>query len=471
MEQLQNAELRAFKPGASSPFAVLDDSLLSVSGTETAQDAIDSFSVGLESVANPLGGQRITSGDRLEFETQLVGDPSLSTRSVLVARDVTDELTAGGGVRRVNLEATDFVFSVMSFRVADAGFQSADVGDVVDTLIQTDCPEIGRSQIETVGETVTIDINGRTVLDVISQDLAPAGDAITAQDGTDLVFRPIADVSPQFDLTPADLHTPINIQRVDDELINQVRIDGGTDSAVDDQQTAQTSTVRVTDSTRRVFQVQSRKSEIDSVEIFTVKDPTASNGLVVRLQAARNGSAVAPNDRESDVARRQLAPDFIADNGFAEFILPDHSLAPAENPFLIVEGAGPTGHEIGTDGNGNETFKAFFPFPLLARASAGDSVSEFRRRDLRERDDQLSSEQAVQDSADAALRHRTEPTRRITANAATPRAHDLQPADAVRVSDFPVDDVTGTFIVTERGTTFDGTRLDTELTLEDATTL
>jgi hypothetical protein len=39
------------------------------------------------------------------------------------------------------------------------------------------------------------------------------------------------------------------------------------------------------------------------------------------------------------------------------------------------------------------------------------------------------------------------------------------------VSDFPVADVDGTFIVTERATEFRGNRLDTELTLEDAATL
>jgi hypothetical protein len=388
-----------------------------------------------------------------------------------MARDVTDELTAGGGVRNIDIEATDFVFSVLSFRASDAAFEDVDVGTVVDTLVADDAPELGRSQIETVGQTVTIDINGRKTLDVISQDLAPTGDALLAQDGTDIIFRPIADVTPKFNLTLDDLHTPVSVQRIDDALINQVRIDGGSDAAVDDEQPTQTSTVRVTDSSRRVFQVRSRKSEIDSVEVFTVKDPSASGGLVVRLQAARNGSAVAPNDRESDVARRELAPAFIADNGFTEFILPDHSLAPAENPFLIIEGAGSTGHEIGTDGNGNETFRAFFPFPLLARASAGDSVAEFRRRDLRERDEQLSSEQAVQDAAGAALRHRTEPTRRLEATAATPRAHNLQPGDAVRVSGIPIADIDGAFIVTERATEFNGVRLDTALTLQDTTTL
>jgi hypothetical protein len=390
---------------------------------------------------------------------------------VTIARDVSDELTAGGGVRRSTIEATDFVFSVLGFRISDASFERDDIGNVVDTLVAADCPEIGRSQIETVGEDVTVSVNGRKTLDVISQDLQPAGDAIVAQDGTDLVFKPIGNVTSEFTLTPDDLHTPIQVQRVDDELRNRVRIDGGVDSALDDEQPDQSGTVRVTDSNRRIFQIASRKSEVDSVEIFTVKDSSANEGLVVRLQAARNGSAVDPSDPESDVARRELAPPFLDDNGFTKFLLPDHSLAPAENPFVILEGAGSVGHDIGTDGNGNETFRAFFPFPLLARANDADSLDEFRRRDLRRRDDQLGSEQAVQDAADAALSNRAAPKRRLSATAATPRAHQLRPGEAVEVSGVPVDDISGAFIVTERATNFTGTRLDTELTLEDASTL
>jgi|APHM01.1.fsa_nt_gi hypothetical protein len=472
MEQLVNAELKAFKPREQTPFLTVSDALQSVEATETAQDAIDSVSIGLEAARNPLS-DRITSRDRLEFSVQLAGEATLSTRLVAIARDVSDELTAGGGVRRSTIEATDFVFTVLSFRVSDAGFTDTDVGNVVNTLVGSVAPEVGRSQIETVGRDISISINGRKTLDVLSQDLAPAGDAVVAQDGTDLIFRPLQPVSPQFDLSTADLHTPITVQRVDDELINRVRIDGGVDSALDDEQPTQNGTVRVDDSTRQLFQVASRKSELSAIELFTVKDDTADSGLVVRLQAARNGSAVNPTDRESDVARRELAPPFLAENGFTEFQLPDHDLAPAENPFVIVEGVGPTGHEIGVDTTSNDavTFRAFFPFRLLARSEAGGSQAAFRRRDLRRRDEQLGSAQEVEDAARAALRRRAEPTRRISAQAATPRAHRLRPADAVTVPNLPVADASGQFLVTERATTFEGTQLRTELTFADVDTI
>jgi len=471
VRQLLDAELRAFAPGASDPFAVVSDALVGVEITETAQDAIDSGSITIEATDAPLGDERITSGDRLEFFVQLAGESTLQRRWTAIARDVTDELTAGGGIRELAIEATDFVFTTLSFRVADGGFESADVGAVVDSLVGAEAPEVGRSQIETVGRDVTISISGRKTLDVLSQDLAPAGDAVIAQDGTDLVFRALDSVDVKHGLRLEDLYAPVSVERVDDELVNRVRIDGGTDVALDDEQPVQSATTRVDDGTREVFQVASRKSEIAAVELYTVPDAAAENGLVVRLQAARDGSAVNPDDRESDVARRELAPVFLADSGFTSFQLPDHDLAPAENPFVIVEGAGETGHDIGTDGSGNVTFRALFPFPLLARAESGGSSKQFRRRDLRRRDEQLSTEQAVQDAAQAVLRHRTQPQRRITAAAATPRAHRLRPAEVVRISDLPFDDVSGTYVVTERATRFEGTQLETELTLVDTVTL
>jgi hypothetical protein len=472
MEQLRDAELRAFKPGATSPFQTLTDSLQSVNANESAQEVIDAVEIEIESPDRGLSGERITSGDRLEFRIRLAGEQSLSTRSVLMARDVRDELTAGDGVRRTTIEASDFVGSVLSFRTSDGAFEAVDAGTVVDSLVSADAPEVGRSQIETVGRDVTLTVNGRKTLDVITQDLAPVANALVSQDGTDLVFQTLGSVTPKFVLSLDDLHTPVSIQRIDDDLVNRVRIDGGNDKAIDASQTTQSTTVRVTDSSRQVFQVPSRKSEFDSVEIFTDKDATAEAGIVVRLQAARNGSPVDPTDTESDIARRELAPQFLSDFGFTEFSLPDHDLAPDDNPFIIVEGAGSTGHGIGTDSKGNVTFRVLFPYPLLARASAGASIQEFRRRDFRRRDDRLNSEQAVQDAAQGTLQKRSRPKERINAAAATPRAHRLSPGEAVVTTfDTPVANVSNAYIVTERTTSFDGVRLDTELTFEEPSTI
>jgi hypothetical protein len=77
----------------------------------------------------------------------------------------------------------------------------------------------------------------------------------------------------------------------------------------------------------------------------------------------------------------------------------------------------------------------------------------------------------VQDASNRELRHRGEPHRRVSGLAATPRAHQLRPGDGVRLEDFPVSDVSGLFVVTERSTDFSSVRLDTELTFEDVDTI
>jgi len=465
-----DAELRAFKPRATSPFVTLR-TIEAFSVTQGANDPIDRGSATIENTDGKLSGaNRITSGDRVEIDVQLRGEASLSRRFTAVARDVTDSLE-GGGRRTVEIELTGFALTVCSFRNVDGAFEGVDVGTVVDSLVAADAPELDRSRIQTVGRTIDINIQGRRLFDVLTQDLQPAGDAILAGDKQSLVFRSLGDISVKHGLTDADVHAPISVERVDDELRNRVRIDGGVDTAVDDEQLTQSATTRVTDSSRFTQAIETRKSEVDKVQVFTIRDSTSDDNLTVRIQAGRNGSPVDINDRQSDIASRTLAPSFISQTGFTEFRMPNHTLAADAQPFIIIEASGTTGHEVGTDGSGALTFKALFPFPLLARSERGSSIQEFRRRDLRVRDDQLETEQAVQDAAGARLRHRAEPKRRFTATANSIRTHNLRPTDVVSVDSFPVADVSGEFVVTERQTEFAGSQLQTEITLEDTTTL
>lgn len=465
-----DAELRAFKPRAASPFATLR-TIEAFSVTQSASDPIDRGSATIENTDDKLSGtNRITSGDRVEIDVQLRGEKSLSRRFTAIARDITDSLD-GGGRRTVEIELTGFALTVCSFRNVDGAFENTDVGSVVDSLVAADAPELDRSRIQTVGRTIDINIQGRRLFDIITQELQPAGDAVVAGSGRSLIFRRLSDVGIKHTLTDRDINAPISVKRVDDDLRNRVRVDGGTDTAVDDSQLTQSSTTRVTDTDRIIQSVQTRKSEIEKVNLFTQRDPGSDDNLTLRLQAGRNGSPVAVGDRQSDIAQRTLAPDFLATNGFTEFQLPTHTLATDAQPFLIVESQGTTGQPVGINANGELTFEAFFPFPLLARSEQAQSIQEYRRRDLRVRDDQLETRQAVQDATAARLRHRAEPTRRVSGTANSIRAHNLTPADVVTVTEIPVTDISGTFVVTERQTEFSGSQLQTTLTFEDTTTV
>jgi hypothetical protein len=469
--KIRSVELRAYRPGESTAHTTFtDEALIEVSVTETAQDALGSGSIELDTTDRGLNTPRITSGDRLELDVQLAAESSRSRYWTAIARDVTSSLQ-GGDTSRIEVNATDFPFTVLAFRNGDAGFDGVDAGNVLDSLVADNAPKIGRSQIQTVGVDVTIEVAGQNLLNVLSQQLAPLGDAVVAADGTDLVFKSLNEVNVKHRLTPADLLAPIGIQRVDDELINRVRVDGGNDHKIDDEQLTQSSKKRVTDSTRLTTQIETRKSEVARVQVFTDPDPNSQDNVIVRLQAARNGSPVDVSDRESDIARRVLAPAFLSENDFTEFQMPAHRLPPDQKPFLIIEASGPDGQPIGTDGSGTPTFKSEFPYPLVSFAENSDSQRRFRRRDLREKDQTLQTEEAVKDRATATLKHQAEPKRRVAASAKSARAHRLQPADAVRLEEFPVPGVSGTFLTVSRSSELSENLLRTDLTLTDATTI
>lgn len=458
------------KPSDDAPtFTVSAEQITGLDIKEAAQDAMDGGTVEFNTTDAPLPG-RITSGDRLDIRTQLKGEQSLSTRLVALARDVTDTL-GGGDVRTASVEFTDFVFTVLSWRVADLSAEGEDVGSIVDTLVQGDAPEVGRSQIETLGIDTDAFVNGRYILDVISEDLAPIGDAVVAQDGTDLVFRPLGNVTATTTLTSADFYADVEVSRVDDELANRSRVDGGVDHAIDTAQETQSATQRVTESSRIVTQIPARKSEVARVQLYTDVDSTSDDALVVRLQAARGGSPVDVDDRESDLARRKLAPSFLSAGDFTTFLLPDHDLAPADNPYLIIEADGPDGQVVGTDGNGTPTYRAEYPYPLIASSVDGPSQREYRRRDVRTRDDQLDTLRAVQDKSESVVRHRAEPATTISAAARTLDAHNVAPGDGVELSGFDAVNANGTYLCLDRSTEYEGTLLSTELTLQDITTV
>ena len=467
-----DAAIDVTKPGEDTPaFTIPAEHIGPIDIEEAAQEAMDAGGVEVDNASETyVGDQRVTSGDRLDIKTQLEGESSLSTRLVAVARDVTDVLVANGRLT-LDIEFTDFVFTTLSWRAVDASFEDEDVGTIIDTLVANDAPEVGRSQIETLGVTTDAFVSGRYLLDVITEDLAAVGDAIVANDGTDLVVQSLSSVEPVTTLTPADFYTPIEVSRVDDELANRSRIDGGVDHAVDVAQETQSTTERVTETSRLVTQVPARKSEIARVQLFTELDSASDDGLVVRLQAARDGSPVDVDDSESDIARRKLSSAFLADGDFSTFLLPDHSLAPADEPFLIVEADGEDGQFVGTDGDGTATYRAEYPYPLIASTVDGASRHEYRRRDVRIRDEQLDTLGAVQDKAESVVRHRNTPASTVSAAAQSLDAHQLKPGEVARLDGFGDLNANGTYLCLDRTTEYGGTLLTTELTLQDTTTV
>lgn len=478
-KQIVDAQITLFDPGETSAYQTIpgaDIELVTI--TERAQGEIDQATVELPNDDGTYDSLDATSGDRIEFDTQLEGESSLTHRWTGVLRPPAHTLI-GGRRRRITLPARDFVFTILSWRQAYREFEDTQIAgsssSIVDTLVADEASEIGTGQIATVDETTDAFINGRDLRSVIVEDLAPIGDAIVSQDDQDLVFEPLGEIAVTHALTPDDFEGEISVTGSDDDLATLVRVDGGTDHAVDDEQTTQDSTTTITESSRIQTQIDTRKSEVDRVQIYTVKDTNSDDDLIVRLQADDSGSPVNVGDRSSDIVNKTLAPEFLDDDGFTTFILPRHTLPPKENPWLIVEASGSTGHDVGTDSSGNLTYKAEYPFPLLTRAANKAAADEYRRRDRRISDESLETEASVRDLAQSTVSHNAKPARRISGAARTNRAHTLKPGEAVNTTpgDWQGAPVTGNYLCTERVTTYDGqsTRLSTELTLQEAATI
>lgn len=476
--KLADAELRVYEPNAQQPHLVIPGEHLSgVEMSERGQGEIDQGSFSIPNNDGTYDGADITTGDRLELQLQLAGESELNQYWTAVAKPPSVTLD-GGTQRSIEISARDFVTAVLSWRQAYQDFEQRQIAGspdaIVNTLLADQAPEIDRSQIATVERETDTFVNGRDLRTVIVEDLAPVGDAVIAQDDTALIFKPLPDVEVKHSLTPEDFRGSIDIGGSDDDLTTLVRVDGGTAHDSDDSQLTQTTTTRVTQSTRVLTQVQTRKSEIDRVKVWTDRDMDSSDELVVRLQADRGGEPVDVSSSESDIASKRLAPEFIEQGGMTTFLLPNHTLAPNDNPWLIVETTGTTGHLVGTNDAGDLTFEAEYPYPLLTRARDADAAADYRRRDHRIRDDTLGTFSAVRDSARSYLQHHNEPTREISGEADSLRAHRLQPGDLVDTAgDWKGSPVTGPYLVTNRTTTLDAeaTQLTTQLTLQEAGSL
>jgi hypothetical protein len=473
VRKVADIQVRVFKPGSpNSPVTTIPaEDIGSFQVDERISDAKDSGSLTLENTDGQVG--EITAGDKIKVDTRLVGEPSLTTRFTGLARSPTDILR-GGNIQRRQIDLVDFVFGVLSDRLVFDSFESAQVAGspdaILNTILRQEAPEIGRSQIPSFSRDTDLFLDGRSLFDVVTEDLSAIGNALVTQDEEDIIFEPLDTVQSVTTISPADLFAPIQVERNDDNLKNVIRVSGGTDFRLDDSQNTQSSLQTVTSGSRITQSVQTRKSEIDRVKIFT--SPNNNNeSLRVRIQSSQGGSAIAPSDPTSDIASVTLQKDELTQSGFTTFVFPSHTLGPNDNPFLIVETTGTQGHDVGTDGNGNLTFRSFFSFPVLTRSSDSQSVSEFRRRDRRIEDESLSSFTAVRDKSQSLLDRRAQPEVTVQAEAGAIKAHNLSPGDGITLQEFNPVDLSGDFLVRERSTSFVGKELRTELTFERAKTI
>lgn len=220
------------------------------------------------------------------------------------------------------------------------------------------------------------------------------------------------------------------------------------------------------------MQIPTRKSEIDRVEVWT-RTTGSEEDMIVRVQGPNsdNTGPVEPTDTKSDVARRTLSHEFLSPDGFTMFILPDHTLPPRSNAWLIIETEGSSGQEVGVDSTtGDLTHRFHYPYPINVRVTDGDSQDEYRRRDYHIDDDDIPTFAGARDRGQAFRQRHAEPDIFLGMDARSQRFHDLRTGDVVKL-DLPDVSVHGNHVVTERDVTYEENRLQTDVTLRDVASL
>jgi len=484
--KIADAELEIYEPGDDDP--VVDDPALVVPAEDianaTESKRTDKFKDSGEVVVWNGSGEyagRIQSGDLLRFLVRLEGDDTLTHRFSGMARSITyTRENDANGVITVSFGG--FVGEVMAARRVSFGREGRPIASetaaegtedegLINELLRRNCPELKRDGLRNLsGQTSDVFLQNDRIKGV-ADGLAARASAVMYGRDTTAYVREVRDLERSFVLGENDITGVYERTVNDDELANSVRVDGGDNFAVETENLGTDTFTAVDGTTRLTFSYNTRKSETGRIRLYTRRNANAGAGdnLRLRLQAA-NGAGNAPinpDDESSDVVQKQLTSEFLAEDGFTEFIFPEHTL-PARNMFVLVEGTGD--HEVGISLNGDPVFRQFYPYPLLAVQENFSSIEDYRRREYAERDQSLRSRVAVKDRTTEVLGDRSRPNDRLNVEAESQRAHFLQPGEAVFFERLR-DDISGTYAVLDRDDEFDGVNLDTTLTLQEVMTL
>lgn len=444
---------------------VPDKDIQRVRESSRIQEQRDSGTITLNATNSykPGDSDEIRAGDELLFRRHLEGEVAMSDRWHAVGERFEYEVR---GPRKVEcrITATDFVYFILNSRLVYNDFEQVQISgtssSILETILSNNADEIDRSKISEVSATTDIFANGRELLEMVLA-LADRGNAVLGNDGKAITFTPIGALASSR-LIFEDEIGPYKFTLKDIDLANQVRVDGGRDVAIGDQQTNQSSFTTVTESSRITHQLSMRKSEVDRIDLYTKLTGSGEN-VIVRLQKDDGGAPVDVTDEQSDIATKNLDNVFITDDGLTTFLMPDHTL-PEPNPWMIIETDGSTGMDIGVNGSGVPRYDAYFPYPLFTIAQSESSIDKYRKREMRVKDDTLDTKSATEDEAQSTLRRRSEVDKEIIAPARSTKAHNLTPGDVV---DFQLDLVGITdedYIVQKVEDIYDGVSMDTTLT-------
>lgn len=488
-QYIEDARLCGYHPGNDSILAsdadyIFTDDLQSADVTERGSDFKGTGSFGVFRHDDPTD-VTVHPGDRLAFFVDDIGAESGygeggygtgpygggqdlrwmgMARNLELSEESTDNFF-------LTINAEEFAPCVMAIRSAYATYEdrqiSGTTNSICNEILRDNCPELSTDRLPTVTDTTTIYLRGQTVLETMASLAVRAG-RLLVSDGFYVDLTQPQTITPQFTATQGTdvgtFETTIN----DDNLVNDLRVEGGTGHDPESQsaQTIVNGYEDITQTDRIFYQINTRKSSIERVEVWTHKTGSGEN-FIARLQKDQNGAPIAPNDNKSDIVSRNLAPQFVDPDGYTSFLFSEHTL-PEPFPWLILETDGPVGQEIGV--NTNVTPPApgvipHFPYQIILNRTSPGSIDVYRRREDKVSNDSIGTFAAARDKATEVLATRDEPIIQVTLTAYSDRMHALHPGTVITLANEKARAV-GDFVVLETRDLYETGQLNTELTLK-----
>ena len=340
----------------------------------------------------------------------------------------------------------------------------------LNAILADHVPEIDTTALPDIPQPIDYSIDKKTANKAVAELARLAHDAtgeswIVGSETTALTVTSLGGLDPLW-TAENDFGGLISHASAADDMVNEVRVEGGVDPVnIDDEQTVADTTTTVSSASRLETRVDSRKSELPRIDVYAVKKTGSDDDLRVRLQSDDGtGNPIEPGNTDSDIInQRETVPDGYDD--WLTFQLGEHTIAPRERPHLIIDSPGSSGQNVGQNASTSEpAYKVFFSKPVIVRVPDIGSQSEYREHDATISDDNLRSFTAARNRARAELDRRALPKLEYTATAGSRRAHELSVGDVVTLDDTARRAV-GDYVVTAVDHQYNGVLLETSLEL------
>lgn len=476
---ITGGSLDEYRPGAPTPtYEIAGENILSFDVEQKVGDLKDIAKLAIDNT-NDEYTTTIDHGDRIDLTIRgqaLAGEPGYGVggygegpyggaKGELVWTGIVRDYDIqyhGAGQSVIQIDAEDFVSAIMGFRNIYNEWRNRQIvgsNGIVNEILADRCPEIDLSLLPDRSERTSISSFGETALAVV-YELALRTPALVSSVDTRIRFDHPSSLHPRFTLERAD-YDVLKVGSQDTNMRNYVRVRGGTDDALDDEQLVHDGSITVTDSQFATARIRTRKSMVSEIEVFTLADRTGGD-IVVRLQKDDGGAPIAPNDDKSDITRRRLSAEFLDDNGYTSFLLPDHTL-PEPSPWVIVQGD-ESGQQIGVDAaTGTPAYRAYYPYPIVIVKENADSIEQYRRRDGQINKGSISTFADANARGSSYLREHGQPTQTLQFSAESARMHEHEVGTSIQLDTVAA---SGAFVCMEKKAHYEANQLTTDFSFQ-----